>query len=154
MIEKYPVYKLENQWVYLKPDDLNYLGTLFGGRLLAIVDAKVALIADAFSGHSCATLTIDNFVFKESATLNDVLVLNLSVNRVWNTSMEIGVQVLAKPRGKKKLRHIVSAYFVMVAVDKKLKSIPIGKQVVPRTKDEKRRYKEAEKRRKNRLNRK
>jgi acyl-CoA hydrolase len=62
------------------------------------------------------------------------------------------VKVLAEDFRSLRVTHIVSAYFTFVGVDETLKPTPIP-QVVPATDEERRRFDQAEMRRKLRLGR-
>lgn len=141
---------IHDQTAIVFPDDLNTLGTLFGGRVMEICDKVCAVVARRHAGRNCVTLGIDSVRFLASARHGDILIFKASVNRAWRTSMEIGVKVLAEDFRTMKVQHIVSAYFTFVGVDDQLKPTPIP-AVVPETDDEKRRFDEAEQRRRVRL---
>ena len=64
--------------------------------------------------------------------------------------MEIGLKVFAEDFRTLKRVHIVSAYFTFVALDDNMKPVGIC-PVIPETQEEKRRYEQAEQRRKHRL---
>jgi acyl-CoA hydrolase len=74
-----------------------------------------------------------------------------SVNRVFNTSMEIGVKVFSENYVEGKRIHTNSAYLTFVCVDKEGKPIK-AIESIPETEDEKRRFDEALQRRETRLN--
>lgn len=141
---------IHDQTAIVFPDDLNTLGTLFGGRVMEICDKVCAVVARRHAGRNCVTLGIDSVRFLASARHGDILIFKASVNRAWRTSMEIGVKVLAEDFRTMKVQHIVSAYFTFVGVDDQLKPTPIP-AVVPESDDEKRRFDEAEQRRRVRL---
>jgi acyl-CoA hydrolase len=141
---------VNDQIAIVFPDDLNTLGTLFGGRVMEQCDQVAAVVARRHSGHWCVTLGIDSVRFLAPARHGDVLVLKASVNRVWRTSMEIGIKVFADEFESLNRKHIVSAYFTFVAVDKNLRPIEIP-PVIPETDDEKRRHAQADERRKQRM---
>lgn len=132
------------------PNDLNAYGTLFGGRVLELADRLAAIVARRHSGHVCVTLSVDSVRFLGPAKHGELLVFQAAVNRVWRTSMEIGIKVMAEDFKIGQRRHIVSAYFTFVALDDHLKPTPIA-PLVPETEAEIRRFKEAETRRKRRL---
>jgi acyl-CoA hydrolase len=143
---------IDSQTAIVFPDDLNTLGTLFGGRVMEMCDKVCAVVAKRHSGRNCVTLGIDSVRFLASARHGDILVFKAAVNRAWRTSMEIGVKVLAEDFRTMKVNHIVSAYFTFVGVDDALTPTPIP-AVVPESPDEKRRFERADARRKLRLER-
>lgn len=134
----------------LFPDDLNARGTVFGGRVVEIADRVASIVAQRHSGKSCVTLLIDSLRFLGPAIKGEALVFKSAVNRVWNTSMEIGVKVMAENLKTGKQRQVASAYFTFVAVNSKNKPVKI-RPVVSETEEEKRRYREAGERRTERL---
>jgi len=132
------------------PNDLNPRGIIFGGVILEEIDKKASLVAQCHSERICLTKEIDSISFLEPAKLGETLIFKTAVNRAWGTSMEIGVKVLAKNFQTGNLRHICSAYAVFVAVNTNNRPVEVLK-VIPKSKEEKRRYKEAGVRRKHRL---
>ncbi len=139
-----------DQVVEVFPNDLNPHGTLFGGKLMHVVDNLAAIVAKRHSGRVCVTLGIDSVRFLNPAHHGDILVCKASVNKAWHTSMEIGVKVIAEDFRTLEQKDILSAYFTFVALDDDLKPVGII-PVIPETPDQIARYKAAEKRRQYRL---
>ena len=144
---------IHDQTSVVFPNDLNAYGTLFGGRVLDLCDRTAGVVAKRHSGRVCVTLGIDSVRFLAPAKHGDILVLKASVNRVWKTSLEIGIKVFKEDFRTQERIHILSAYFTFVALDDHLKPVEIS-PIGPETDDEKRRYVEAEERRKLRLSQK
>lgn len=141
---------LDNQIAIVFPNDLNANGTLFGGRVLELGDWICAVVAKRHSQRICVTLGLDSVRFLAPANSGDILVLKASVNRAWNTSMEVGLKVLAEDFRTLERKHIFSAFFTFVALDENGRPAKIP-PVIPETEDQKRRYEEAEMRRAKRL---
>ncbi len=141
---------IHDQTAVVYPNDLNPYGTLFGGRVLETCDWLAGVVARRHSGRVCVTLGVDSVRFLAPAKHGDTLVFKASVNRVWKTSMEIGLKVFAEDFRTLNRVHILSAYFTFVAVDDNMKPIEIC-PVIPETKAEERRYEQAEERRAQRL---
>jgi acyl-CoA hydrolase len=142
---------INDQTAIVFPNDLNSLGTLFGGRVMAMCDEVAAVVAKRHTGRLCVTLIMDSVHFHASAGHGDVLIFKAAINRVWRTSMEVGIKVFAEDFKTNVLKHIVSAYFVFVAIDDNLRPME-APPVIPQTDDEKRRYAKAELRRQSRFN--
>lgn len=142
-----------DQVVEVFPNDLNPHGTLFGGKLMQVVDNLAAIVAKRHSGRVCVTLGIDSVRFLNPARHGDILVCKASVNKTWKTSMEIGVKVVAEDFRTLEQKDILSAYFTFVAMDDDLKPVEVI-PVVPETQEQLQRYKAAERRRLHRLSQK
>lgn len=132
------------------PNDLNSNETVFGGLVMAHMDRYAAVVADRHAAGVCVTASVDAVHFMAPAQKGDVLVFAASVNRAWNTSMEVGVRVEAERIGSTERRHILSAYLTFVAVDAegKPRSVP---PLLCETDKEKARFAEAQVRRDARL---
>jgi len=133
------------------PNDMNSHKTVFGGSIMADCDRLALVVAERHSGHVCVTASVDSFHFRGPAGAGDTLVYHASINSAWSSSMEIGVRVEAENSYSGHRRHIVSAYFTFVALNDHNKPLPVPPVEVT-NKEEKRRMKEAEIRRKLRLN--
>jgi acyl-CoA hydrolase len=132
------------------PNDLNSNETVFGGLIMAHMDRYAAVVADRHAAGVCVTASVDAVHFMAPARKGDVLVFAVSVNRAWNTSMEVGVRVEAECIGTTERRHILSAYLTFVAVDGRGKPRPVP-PLLAETELEKSRYEEAQFRRNARL---
>ena len=74
------------------------------------------------------------------------MILRSSVNRVFRTSMEVGVKVIAEDLTDRQKVHTCSAYLTFVALDENRKATPVA-PVIPESEEEQRRYREAGERR-------
>lgn len=141
---------LREQAYMVFPNDLNANDTVFGGLIMAQMDRFSAVVADRHAQGVCVTASVDAVHFIAPARRGDVLIFNISVNRAWNTSMEIGCRVEAELVGIPERRHILSAYSTFVALDAAGKPRPVP-PLNPQTSEERRRYDEAQLRRQTRL---
>ena len=132
------------------PNHANQLGTLFGGQLMYWIDICASLSAEKHNRSICVTASVDKIDFHHPVKLGDAVTLVSSVNRVFNTSMEVGVKVFAQSFKEGTIKHTNSAYLTFVRVDEEGKPIK-AVQALPETNEEKRRFEEALIRRQNRL---
>ncbi len=132
------------------PNDANQLGNLLGGRLMHWMDIAAAVAAARHSSHVCVTAAVDELSFLHAIKLGELVILKASVNRVFNTSMEVGVKIFSENSLTGEKKHSNSAYLTFVSLDKDgrpVRTLP----VLPQSLDEKRRYEQALFRREQRL---
>jgi len=132
------------------PNDANILGTLFGGKVMSMVDLAGSLAAVRHSRLPVVTASIDHMNFLQPVSIGELVILRSSVNRVFRTSMEVGVKVWVENVHTGECKHTSSAYLTFVALgeDGKPKQITPG---IPNSEEELRRYEEAGERRRYRL---
>ncbi|MGA2358833.1 MAG: acyl-CoA thioesterase [Terriglobales bacterium] len=128
------------------PNDANPLNSLLGGRLMHWIDLAGAMAAHRHSRAYVVTASIDHMDFLVPVRVGDFIVLRSSVNRVFHTSMEVGVKVWVEYYRSEESRHVSSAYLTFVAVDVAGNRLPVP-PVIPETEEEKRRYDGAARRR-------
>jgi acyl-CoA hydrolase len=128
------------------PNDANPLGALLGGRLMHWIDLAGALAAHRHSRSYVVTASTDHLDFLIPARVGDLVIFKSSVNRVYNTSMEVGIKVWVESFFTGERRHISSAYLTFVAIDKDGKKLPVA-PVVAETPEELRRFEDAGRRR-------
>ena len=133
------------------PNDTNMLGNLLGGRLMHWIDIAAALAASRHSSNIAVTAEVDNLQFHMPVKLGDIVRLKASVNRAFNTSMEVGVKVEIEKIKTGEVLHSNSAYLTFVNLDSKtMRPIKVP-EIKPECEEEKRRYEQALKRREHRL---
>jgi acyl-CoA hydrolase len=151
LIEGRPVRESVSEYSEIAlPNDANPLGHLLGGRVMHLVDLAGALAASRHSRRPVVTVAVDHMTFLSPVHIGQLLVLRSSVNRVFRTSMEVGVRVTVEDLRTGAIRHTSSAYLTFVALDDDGKPTPVP-PVIPETPEEKRRFEEAGERRRYRL---
>ena len=132
------------------PNDANSLGNLLGGKVMHLVDLAGAMAAMRHSRHVVVTASVDQMQFLHPVRIGQWVRLKSAVNRVFRTSMEVGVKVWVEDLVKGEILHTSSAYLTFVALDSKGHPVSVP-PVVPETEIEKGRYEAAGKRREYRL---
>jgi acyl-CoA hydrolase len=132
------------------PNHANPLGHLLGGRIMHLVDLAAATAAMRHARAPVVTASIDYTTFLRPIRIGQLLTLKSSVNRVFRTSMEVGVKVLVEDLQTGEVHHTNSSYLTFVALDENGRPRPVA-PVLPETGDEKRRWEEAGLRRQQRL---
>ncbi len=132
------------------PHHTNQLGNLLGGQLMHWIDICAALSSAKHSQRVCVTASVDRIDFHHPIKLGNAVTLVASVNRAFKTSMEVGVKVFAESLIEGIRIHTNTAYLTFVSVDENLKPVETF-EIIPENDDEKRRFEEALKRRKARL---
>jgi acyl-CoA hydrolase len=132
------------------PNDANPLGNLLGGRVMHLVDLAGAIAATRHARCPVVTASVDSMTFLHPVHIGQLLILKSSVNRVFRTSMEVGVKVWVEDLRTGDLRHTASAYLTFVALGPTGERVPVA-SIVPETEEEQRRYQKAGQRREYRL---
>jgi acyl-CoA hydrolase len=88
--------------------------------------------------------------FLEPVYVGQLVTFRAMVNAAWRTSVEVGVRVDAEDIRSGEVRHVSTAYLTMVALDDDGRPRPVP-PLEPETDTERRRQREAQWRRDNRL---
>jgi len=91
-------------------------GRVHGGVILRLCDEAAGVAAARHAHMRVVTAGVDRVSFVEPVYVGEVLTVHARVNAVWRTSTEVGVRVTAESLDSSDVRHVLSAYFTMVAV--------------------------------------
>lgn len=132
------------------PNDANVVGYILGGRVMHLIDIAAALAAHRHSNSMVVTASVDYLDFRNPIRVGEWIVLKSSVNRVFRSSMEVGVKVFSENVLTGERKHTSSAYLTFVAIDAEGRphSVPA---LILETAEDRRRYRQAAGRRKIRL---
>jgi acyl-CoA hydrolase len=133
------------------PAETNLLGKLLGGHVMHLVDVVAAMAASRHSNSYVVTASVDYIDFRNPVNLGEIVILMSQVNRVFNTSMEVGVKVYSENPLTGERKHTTTAYVTFVALDALSKTPKMVPPLLVKTAEEKRRWREAGARRKYRL---
>ena len=133
------------------PAITNPLGKLLGGHVMHLVDIAAAMAASRHSNSYVVTASVDYIDFRNPINIGEFVILKSQVNRVFHTSMEVGVKVFSENALTGERKHTTTAYVTFVAIDAATKQPKAVAPLVLKTAEEKRRWREAGVRRKTRL---
>jgi len=147
MLTPRPVRDSESEMAELVlPNDANPLGALLGGRLMHWIDLAGAMAVHRHARSYAVTASVDHIDFLVPVRVGDLVILRSSVNRVFHTSVEVGVKVFVENYIADTVQHVASAYLTFVAIDVAGHHLKVA-AVIPETEEQRRRYDDAGRRR-------
>ena len=133
-----------SSWDIVFPNDANPIGTMFGGKLMAIMDELSGIAAARFCGKPAVTASTEAFIFKHPVKVGDRIETIARVVWVGNTSLVVKVEVFSEnPVKNKERRSCTSGHFNMVALDENGRPAKVPALLV-KTEQEKQDFEEAE----------
>lgn len=133
------------------PAETNLLGKLLGGHVMHLVDVVAAMAASRHANSYVVTASVDYIDFRNPINLGEMVILKSQVNRVFHTSLEVGVKVFSENALTGERKHTTTAYVTFVALDATTREPKPVPPLILKTAEEKRRWREAGERRKARL---
>ncbi|KAB0386101.1 hypothetical protein FD755_001057, partial [Muntiacus reevesi] len=131
------------------PCHTNQRGELSVGQLLKWIDATACLSAERHAGCPCVTASMDDIYFEHTISVGQVVNIKAKVNRAFNSSMEVGIQVASEDLCSEKQWCVCKALATFVA-HRELSKVKL-KPTLPRTEEEKTEHSVAAERRRMRL---
>lgn len=114
----------------VKKSDLGFHGNLFGGKLLAWLDASAAgYAAQCCDSPRMVTISIDKCVFKRPAKEGQLIKIYGSIKDIGNTSITLNLEARSHNVYDGRQAIILSTYITFVRVDEQGGSIPISDRV-------------------------
>jgi acyl-CoA hydrolase len=103
---------------FVFPGDTNHLGTLYGGTLMAWMDAAAAVAAVRRSGSAAVvTAAVDGLTFRVAIHQGELVELVSVVESVGRTSMKVRVEAHREDPVAHTRELCTAGTFTMVAVD-------------------------------------
>jgi acyl-CoA hydrolase len=130
--------------------DANMAGNVHGGTIMKMCDEVAGVAAVRHSGGRVVTAAVDRMTFLHPVFVGHLVTVKASVNAAWRTSMEVGVRVESENVRTGEVMHTSTAYLTMVALSDEGEPQPVA-GIEPESDEERRRQREAQLRRDNRL---
>jgi len=109
----------------MKPSHSNFSGKIHGGYILSLMDNIAFACASKHSKTYCVTASVDTVDFLNPIEVGELVTMKASINFVGNTSMVVGIRVVAENIQTGETKHCNSSYFTMVAKDNNGKSVEV-----------------------------
>lgn len=119
------------------PAQTNALGKLLGGHVMHLVDIAAAIAAHRHSNSYVVTASVDYIDFRNPVSLGEIVILKSHVNRVFHTSMEVGVEVYSENVLTGERKQTTTAYVTFVAIDENTRLPKAVPPLIVKTPDEK-----------------
>ena len=118
------------------PEHTNSMDTLYGGRLMSIMDTAAGMVSSKFAHSEFVTVSVDSLKFRRPAYQGDIIRTTSRV--VWTSPHTTGVHVVScrLSRSEWEGEEICSGFFFMVAVDSDMRPTGVP-QFSPVTNEEK-----------------
>jgi acyl-CoA thioesterase YciA len=113
--------------IHMSPQDINYLGVIFGGVILSHIDLAGAAAAKRYSNKTVVTVSMREVQFLSPVYVGDLVSFCTTIIKVGRTSITIKIEVEAERIAdayQTKVK-VTEAEVVYVAVDQNRKPIPI-----------------------------
>ena len=110
--------ELIKSWDIVFPNDANPHGTMFGGKVMALMDKAAAIAAARFACKSVVTASTEGIVFKRPIRVGDRIQVCAKVVWVGNSSMVVRVDVFSEDPQTYESLHCTTARFNFVALDR------------------------------------
>ncbi|MCW5938450.1 MAG: acyl-CoA thioesterase [Fimbriimonadaceae bacterium] len=119
----------------MTPTEANFLGNVFGGAILSMIDLTASATAQKFSGKVCVTASFDRVDFHEPIEVGELVTMEGVVSFAGRTSMEVTIAISATNLRTGLTRSTNTARVTMVAIeDGRPSPVP---RLVCETRDEK-----------------
>jgi acyl-CoA hydrolase len=130
--------------------DANTAGNVHGGTIMKMCDEVAGVAAVRHSGGRVVTAAMDRMTFNHPVFVGQLVTVKAMVNAAWRTSMEVGVRVESENVRTGECMHTSTAYLTMVSLSDEGEPQPVA-PIEPQSDEERRRQREAQLRRDNRL---
>ena len=117
------------------PGHTNSMDTLYGGRLMSIMDTAAGMVSSKYAHKEFVTVSVDALKFRRPAYQGDIIRTTSRV--VWTSPHTAGIHVVScrLSRSEWEGEEICSGFFFMVAVDSEMRPTGIP-QFSPSTDEE------------------
>jgi acyl-CoA thioesterase YciA len=99
------------------PANTNPHGDIFGGWIMALMDAAASMTAATYSERSVVTVAVTNILFLQPVQVGDAVCCYTDPVRVGRTSVTLNVEVWVRRHGREVRIPVTQAEFTFVALN-------------------------------------
>jgi len=118
------------------PHQTNPAGFVHGGELMKLMDNAAGVVAARHSRANPVTARVEDINFRGPVRLGDLVLVHAEVTFVSRSSMEVQIRVEAENLLTGERRDVLTAYYIMVAVDIDGKSVEAPTLIVSTEEEE------------------
>ena len=107
------------------PNTTNHHNTMFGGKVMEMMDEVAFITATRFARKSFVTVSCDRIDFKSPIPADSLVELVGKVKYVGNSSLKVNVEVFVEEMYEEKRERAVAGDFTLVALDQDKKPVKI-----------------------------
>src|SRR5690349_9538333 len=107
------------------PNDANPLGFILGGTVMHLIDIAGAIAGHRHTRSLLVTAAVDGLQFLHPIKVGDLIILKSCVTCVFQTSLEVEVQVFSEETLTGRRQRTSHAYLTFVAIDQHGGRVPV-----------------------------
>ena len=119
------------------PDSTNHYGTMFGGKVLDLMDRAAFLVSTRFSNQSMVTASMERIDFYAPIKSGNLVELIARVVYTGRTSITVKVDLFSENPILKTRERASQGYFNMVSVNENGRPIPVPSLLLSTDQDKK-----------------
>lgn len=107
------------------PDNTNHYDTMFGGKIMSMMDEVAFITATRFARKKFVTVNSDRISFDMAIPSGTIIELIGKIDELGNKSVKVEVQVYVEQMHSEERFLAVTGKFTLVAIDENKKAIPV-----------------------------
>lgn len=112
------------------PNTTNHYGTMFGGKVLDLMDRAAFLAATRFTNQAMVTASMEHIDFFVPVRHGNLVELVAQIVYTGNTSITVKVDLFSENPIRRTREHASEGYFHMVSVDEEGHPIPVPELIM------------------------
>ena len=126
-----------SHWDEVMPNMTNPHGTMFGGKVLEIMDNICAIAAMRYCRKQVVTISSEHVDFKVPIRAGTLLQIKAKVVRTGTTSMAVKVRLFSQHPAEENAHLCTTGFFNFVALDRTGKNTSVVPELIVETDEEK-----------------